>query len=582
MMDLPVMRFGGFEANLRTRELWKQGVRVHLQDQPFQILAMMLERPGDIVTREEICGRLWPDGTNVDFEHSVNAAIKRLRAALGDTADSPRFVETLPRRGYRFIAPVVDSTRGTSAQAAGNALPRMVVLPFDDLSHERANDYFSDGLTEEMISQLGRLLGTRIRVIARTSSMLLKGTRQTVSDIGKAFGASYVMEGSVRRDGDRLRVTTQLIETAGETHLWAESYDRRLADVLSVQREVSEAIAQALMVELLPGAAAASAAEARNPDAYQAYLKGLFHWHKPGDAGLQASLRYFDQAIALDPAFAAAHAARARCYVSRAEYYREAPRTALETARAGAERALELNPREEDAHVVIAEVRRVLDWDTKGARAAYGLAFAMNPSSHAAHRYYAVFLAARGESEEAAATADRGCELDPFCLATSLSNALIRFFSRQYEDVIRRCGDILDKDQTYLPARRLLATALAQVGRYEDAVAQMRSLSRNHLDPVSAACLGYLLAKSGDRSGALAMRSRLAGTNRPEIAPAYWVALLHAALGDQDAALAELQTACEQRDPWLDTIAVDPRFEPLRADPRFRAIVNRLRVSEAA
>jgi DNA-binding winged helix-turn-helix (wHTH) protein len=203
-MDLPVMRFGGFEANLRTRELWRQGVRVHLQDQPFQILAMMLERPGDIVTCEEICGRLWPDGTNVDFEHSVNAAIKRLRAALGDTADSPRFVETLPRRGYRFIAPVVDSTLGTSAQVAGNALPRMVVLPFEDLSHERANDYFSDGLTEEMISQLGRLLGTRIRVIARTSSMLLKGTRQTVSDIGKAFGASYLMEGSVRRDGDRL------------------------------------------------------------------------------------------------------------------------------------------------------------------------------------------------------------------------------------------------------------------------------------------------------------------------------------------------------------------------------------------
>jgi TolB-like protein len=581
-MDQRLVRFGGFDANLRTRELWRHGTRVPMQDQPFQILAMLLERPGDVVTRDEIRNRLWPDGTSVDFEHSVNAAIKRLRAALGDTADSPRFVETLPRRGYRLVVPIADSA--TPAVASGpdpKSPPRILVLPFEDLSHERANDYFSDGMTEEMISQLGRLLGARVRVIARTSSMLLKGTRQSVSEIGTTFGAAYLMEGSVRRDGDRLRVTTQLIETTGGTHLWAESYDRRLADVLAVQQEVAEAIARSLVVELLPGAVTA-ARDARHPDAYQAYLKGLFHWNKPGDTGLQASLEYFDQAISIDPAFAAAHAGLARCHVSRAEYYRERPRVALEAARAAAARALDLNPHEEQAHVAMAEVRRVVDWDPSGARASYCLAFSANPSSHAAHRYYAVFLAARGESDEATAVADRACELDPFCLATNLSGAFVRFLSRQYDEVIRRCADILDKDQNYIPARRLMATAMALVGRCDEAIAGMTSVPGTHLDPVSQACLGYVAALAKDRTQALAVRDLLTRRDGRDPVPAYSLALLQTALGNRDVAIEELQAACEERDPWLDTIGVDPRFEPLRGDPRFRAILNRLRLTEAA
>jgi serine/threonine-protein kinase len=390
------------------------------------------------------------------------------------------------------------------------------------------------------------------------------------------------MEGSVRRDGDRLRVTTQLIETEGATHLWAESYDRRLADVLAVQQEVAEAIARSLVVELLPGTVTAARADARHPDAYQAYLKGLFHWNKPGDVGLQLSFEYFEQAISLDPAFAAAHAGLARCHVSRAEYYRERPRVALEAARAAATRALELNPHEEQAHVAIAEVRRVLDWDPAGARAAYCLAFSSNPSSHAAYRYYAVFLAARGESDEATSVADRACELDPFCLATNLSGAFVRFLSRQYDEVIRRCADILDKDGNYLPARRLMATALALVGRCDDAIAAMTSVPETQLDPVSQACLGYVAALAHDRTRALALRDHLTRRDHRHPVPAYSLALLQMALANRDVAIEALQAACEERDPWLDTIGVDPRFEPLRGDPRFTAILNRLRLSGVA
>ncbi len=218
-MGALAFRFDGYEVNLRARELWKDGARLPLQDQPFQILALMPERAGDVVTRDEIRARLWPDGTTVDFEHSVNAAIKRLRAALGDMAEKPRYVETLPRLGYRFLAPVEEGAAiALSNRNLPRDKPRLVVLPVANLSELRAQDYFSDGLTEEMIGQLGHLFGTRIGVIARTSSMLLKDGRQTANEIGRAFGARYLIEGSVRREGDRVRVRAQLIETEGETH----------------------------------------------------------------------------------------------------------------------------------------------------------------------------------------------------------------------------------------------------------------------------------------------------------------------------------------------------------------------------
>jgi TolB-like protein/Tfp pilus assembly protein PilF len=582
-MGPTVFRFDGYEVNPRTRELWKDGVRVRLQEQPYQILAMMLERAGDVVTREEIRARLWPDGTTVDFEHSMNAAIKRLRAALGDEAERPRYVETLPRRGYRFLVPVEEGfALPLSERSMPRDKPRLVVLPFANLSEVPAQDYFSDGLTEEMIAQLGHLFGTRIGVIARTSSMLLKNARQTAREIGRAFGARYLIEGSVRRDGDWIRVTAQLIETEGETHLWAESYNRRIADVLAVQSEVAAAIARSLLIELLPGAPASGPAGTREPEAYQAYLKGRFHWNKPGEAGLRAALVYFDEAIALDRNFGAAHSGRARCYISLAEYYRETPRQALSAARASAERALQLDPGDAEAHIAIGEVRRALDWDSAGAELAYRKAFAANPSFDAVHRCYAMFLAARGQLDEATAVADRACELDPFCFATATSGALVRFFARDYEMVIRRCRHTLEMDPDFVAARRLTAAALEQLGRADEAVAELEPHSGDRSDAMSLACLGRALALAGQRSRALALKTRLARLGEGAFVPAYGTALLDAALGDADGVIAELEAACEQRDPWLDTIGVDPRFEQLHGDARFKAILNRMHIETTA
>ena len=250
-MDSEVLRFASFELDCRSREL-RDGARlVRLQDQPFEILRLMLERPGDVITRDELRHRLWPDGTFVDFEHSLNAAIKRLRAALGDDADHPRFVETVPRRGYRFIAGI-DRSR-VASRAVSEPRTRLVVLPFSNLSEDSSQEYFADGLTEELIAQLGPLCRGKVGVIARWSSMVFKGSLQRAREIGEALHADHLLEGSVRRDGARVRIIARLIETASESELWSKTYERTADDWLAVQADVASLVARSLIQELVPG-----------------------------------------------------------------------------------------------------------------------------------------------------------------------------------------------------------------------------------------------------------------------------------------------------------------------------------------
>ena len=311
-----VKRFGAFEVDLRARELRKGGIRIRLQDQPFEILALMLERPGEVVTRDELRQRLWPAGTFVDFEHSLNAAIKRLRAALGDDADNPRFVETLHRRGYRFIS-AVEYERGQPARnlhvvrppagrANFTANVRLVVLPFANLSGDPMQEYFSDGLTEEMITQIGRLCPGRLGVIARTSSMLFKRSTKSANEIGSELGVDYLLEGSVRREGDRIRITAQLIETRTEVHLWAETYDRSVGEALILQTDVAAHIARSLAMELVPDQVEVlGRSTPRRTEAYQAYLKGRYHWNRGDTEGTASAIVHYERALDIDPQFAA-------------------------------------------------------------------------------------------------------------------------------------------------------------------------------------------------------------------------------------------------------------------------------------
>ena len=570
-----LVRFESFELDVRSRELRKGKDRVRLQEQPFEILRMMLEHPGDVVTREELAKRLWPDGTFVDFEHSLNAAVKRLRAALGDDADNPRFVETLPRRGYRFIA--VLASKGLVVDvppAPPDYRARLAVLPFTNSGGEAGQEYFSDGLTEEMIMQLGRLGRGRIGVIARWSSMAFKGGTRRAREIGEALRADYLLEGSVRREGDRVRITAWLVDAPSETHLWTDVYERHLTDCLSVQAEVAARIAGSLAVELMPEQ---PLRPSRDVEAYQSYLKGRYYWNRSGDDGLDQALQYFNLARETDPEFAAAHADLARTKTALAEYYTAEPRPLLEDARVSARRALDLDPNLSDAHLGLANISRMLDWNWDDAEASYRRALSLNPSSEAAHRYYAQLLVALGRDGEALTEVQRAVELDPLCLVVGTSAAWVHYAVRDYDASIEACRRVINLDARYMPARRMLAAAFLQLGRAAEAVAELESAATMAPDdPVVLAWLAHAKAMKGECGVASVLVQALERIRERRFVPAYHVALAHAGLGNHDTAFALLDQACEEREPLLLNVGLDPRFEPLRGDARFTKLLERL------
>jgi TolB-like protein/Flp pilus assembly protein TadD len=571
-----LLRFESFELDVRSRELRKGKQRIRLQEQPFEILRLMLERPGDVVTREELARHLWPKGTFVDFEHSLNAAVKRLRAALGDDADNPRFVETLPRRGYRFIASLRDGETVAMLPVMADFNARLAVLPFANLSGDPGQEYFSDGLTEEMILQLGRLGRGRIAVISRSSSNVFKGSSRRAREIGDVLRADYLLEGSVRREADRVRITARLVETRSEAHMWTDVYERSLTDCLSVQAEVAARIAQSLAVELLPEQPVQPSHDAA---AYQTYLKGRYYWGLPGDQGFPQALDYFKQACEADPTFAAAHADLARTHTARAEYYNVVPRMALETARPIAERALELDPHLAQAHLAVANVRAMLDWDWEAAEAGFRQAIALNPSSDGAHRWYGILLAGLGRSSEAVQESQRASELDPLCLVVGTSDAWTRYIAGDHEGAIKVCRYIMDMQRHFTPAWRVLGASLIQMGRVAEGVAELEAAAAiASTDPVLLAWLAHAKAIRGDCGVARTILAALDRLRPERFVPAYHLALAHVGLGDADEAFSQLDVACEERDPSLINLNRDPRFDPIRNDARFSVLLNRVRL----
>src|SRR5687768_11970909 len=585
-----VKRFGTFEVDVRARELRKGGIRIRLQDQPFEILMVMLERPGDVVTREELRLRLWPAGTFVDFEHSLNAAIKRLRAALGDDADNPRFVETLHRRGYRFIAAVetegppvrnLHVVRPLATKPANDIVNvRLVVLPFANLSNDPTQEYFSDGLTEEMITQVGRLCPGRLGVIARTSSMLFKRSTKSANEIGRELSADYLLEGSVRTEGDRIRINAQLIEARTEVHLWADTYDRSLGETLNLQTEVAAHIARSLAMELVPDQVdVLGRSTPRRTDAYQAYLKGRYHWNRGTLDGVTSAISYYERALELDSGFAAAHSALARARIALANQLKQPGRALLEQAKASALRSIELDPGISDAHLAMAEIRRSLEWNWRTAEEEYRTAIALSPSCESAHRFYAQFLASMARFGEAKVEADRACDVDPFCLVVTTSAAWVRYAAGEFDTAIDRSRHVLDMDAGYMPARRVLGAALLGMGRTAEAVAELTmAAGPSSADAVSLSWLAHAKAVAGARDDAAAIVARLETDARSGYVPGYHLALAHTGLGNRDAAFALLEKACADREPAVVNLGVEPRFDPIRSDARYRALPHELRL----
>jgi TolB-like protein/DNA-binding winged helix-turn-helix (wHTH) protein/Tfp pilus assembly protein PilF len=626
-----ILGFGSFEVDLASGELRREGRKVRLQDQPLHLLVLLLERAGEVVTREELRNELWPADTFVDFDHSLNTAVRKLREALGDSAEAPRYVETLARRGYRFLAPVTerepaaplppsaDAVRppapptaargpsltprvvliavvlgaaalvaywvGTHAGPRTRPGPRLTlaVLPFDNLSNEADQEYLSDGLTEEMITQLARLDPTRLRVTARSSTWKYKRADRDLRRLRQELGADYVLEGSVRRAGERVRVTAQLVQVVDQTHIWAETYEREMRDVLVLESEVARSVARAIAITLAPEAEARLArARPVRPESYQDYLRGRYFWNRRTEAALRQALGYFQQAVAADPGYAPAYSGLADCYSSLGASSVVGglpPRQAMPEAKAAALKALEIDGSLAEAHTSLAIVHLLYDWDLAASEKEFKRALDLDPDYTAAHHWYSHCLLPLGRTEESLAESRRALELEPLNLVINIHLGWHYLYARQYDEAIEQYRRTLELDPGFPQAKRYAAWAFLQKGRHADAIAALQAvLSALGRKPEVEAELGHALAVAGRRAEARTVLEGLTQLSSSRYVSPYSVALVHAGLGDRDQALAWLDKAYAERSDYMPYLGLEPMLDSLRSDPRFDALVRRVGV----
>ena len=606
------IRFGVFEVDLASGELRKQGVRIKLQDQPFQALVALIERPGEVLTREELQKRLWPADTTVDFDRGLNKAIARVRDALGDDADNPRFIETLPSRGYRFLSqegpgssraaeitpsqgslPSVPLWRRLPWIAGGLAVVLLVtigyyrltspspridsiaVLPLENLSGIPEQEYFSDGMTDELISEIAKIAS--LRVTSRTSVMRYKGgARKSLQEIARELKVDAIVEGTVVQSGQRVRITAQLIRASDDRHLLSEQYERELVDILALQGEVARAIADSIKIKLTPGEQTSLTRTRQvSPDAYEAYLKGEFFLHKlvPGTA---RSIEYFKQAIKLDPLQSEAYAglAEALCYAGifglrpSAETFPEARTAAL--------RALELDPSNASAHNALANVKQGYDWDLGGAEAEYRRALQLNPSHLLTRSWYAEYLTRVGRFEEAITETGRVVELDPISPLSYGNRAMVFFRSRHYDEAIQSSLKALDLDPTFVNTIWWEGLSYAGKSDFPKAIAAFTKAVSMNDRPLFRALLGHVYGRAGDRTKALGISDELTRMTKQQrfVSPMDF-AILYAGLGDANLTFQWLEKAYQSRETRIHELR-SMEFDSVRSDPRYADLMRRI------
>ncbi len=628
------LRFGVFELDLRAGELRKHGLRVRLQEQPFQVLAMLLEHPGEVVTREEVQKQLWPADTFVDFDHGLNKAINKLREALGDSAQSPRFVETVARRGYRFLAevqvadaaPVRSPELATQPHPAAEARDRrdlastlamlrhllpslawkisvfvllvliaslatwklhswnrpspvirsLAVLPLESLSSDASQDYFADGMTDELISDLGQI--SALRVISRTSVMAYKHARKPLPQIARELNVDAVVEGTVLRSGDHVRITAQLIEASADKHLWSQSYEGELRDTLALQNKVAKAIADQIRLTLNPQEQAAlKNVKVVNPKAYESYLKGRYFWNKRTADGLKVALAFFNQAIDEDPKYAQAYSGLADTYALLGdwEYAVMTPKEALPKAKAAAIKALELDSALGEAHNSLAFCLDVFDWDLDSAGKEFRRAIELNPGYATAHHWYAWHLSLLGRYDEAIAELKKAENLDPLSLIINADLAELLVIARSYDESIRQSRKTIEMDPNFALAHNQLGQAYLQKHMHDEAVAELqKAVQLSGGSPTCIANLARAYVASGKRSEAVKLLGDLKNRSNASYPHASEIAVTYASLGDTDQAMNWLEKGYEER--FNPSVLLRPGFDPLRSDPRFEDLVRRI------
>ncbi len=620
------VQFGVFELDLQNAELRKRGIKVKLQEQPLTLLQILLENRGQIVGREELQRRVWPANTFVEFDQGLYSAMARLRDALGDSSDSPRFVETVARRGYRFVAPVSvvaatpasdvaaeqkSRTRPDKALAAGrfvlNLLAGLVggalllvaasvfniagardwlrhgttpirsiaVLPLEDLSGDPEQEYFADGMTDELITTLARL--EDVRVISRTSVMRFKKTDKPVPEVGRELNVDGVVEGTVERSGDRVRIRVQLIEASSGRDVWAQTYDRELRDTLLLQSEAARDIASEIESKLNPARQPRLAsAHPIDPKAYEDYLKGLYFSNKRSAPNFERAIHYFEDALAREPRYAAAYSGLGEALLGGAfagiPFERNRERYISTAAK-----AIELDPLSPEAHLSLASVHEFCDWDWTGADREYRRAIELNANFANAHQDFAVFLGFQGRFDESIAEAQRAQELDPLSPFVRTTYCLDLAEARRYDQAIEKCNQALELDPTFLHAHGNLIGIYNAKGEYDRSFQEFEkhaSLAGSSAAWAARARLAY------QREGIKGVwRQTLEEQLEPDAGPpdGVEIASVYSLLGDRDKAFAWLQKGYQQRSPFMEQLKSDPEFDNIRSDPRYGEWLRRLK-----
>jgi TolB-like protein/DNA-binding winged helix-turn-helix (wHTH) protein/Flp pilus assembly protein TadD len=608
-----------------------------LKPTQMELLLLLIERRGELVTREQIVGRIWGEDVFLDTNNSINTAVSRIRQVLRDNAEQPRFVETVTGRGYRFIASVVEGREAVAAEpaaaqsaaaagevrespkepvslnraetfsrrrvyvvalglllavsasltfwwfhskarrAAANQRVMVAVLPFENLTGDASQEYFSDGLTEEMIAQLGRFDPQHLGLIARTSVMHYKDSHAPLEQIGRELGVQYVLEGTVRRDSGRVRISAQLIQVKDQTHLWARQYDRELSNLLVLQSEIAQEIADEIQTSLggrkPVKASSASPAFIESDEAYDLYLKGQYFWNKRTFEGFQHAIDYYQQAIAKDPNSARAYAGLADAYALLGPYSVLPQREFMPKARAAALRALEIDDNLPEAHTALALIVQNYDWDWQTSEKEFRRAIELNPNYATAHHWYAEHLAWQGRFEDALRESERARQLDPLSLIIATDNGAILYYSRQYDRAIARFRAVREMDPEFWRAG-LVVFAYSQKGMFAEALKELEA--KNPKGPYDFGTLAYIYGRSGQMAQARLALEKLEQLNpRQALDPAPFIRA-YVGMGDTDQAFVWLEKTYLQRGNTMVTLQVDPLYDPLRGDPRFEDLLGRV------
>ena len=614
--------FGCFEVNLATGEVFTEGRKVALSGQPSQVLVILLQHVGQLVTREELRLLLWPDDTFVDFDHGLNNSINRIRDALGDSATSPLFIETLPKKGYRFIGELrlpedrsasISQDAGSQARvsnpqriiwvlagfvfatglaatcifflrsrATGNetkGIASLAVLPMENLSGDPEQEFFADGMTDELITMIAK--STSLRVISRTSVMRFKGlrARQPVKDIARALDVDAVVEGSVMRAGNHVRITAQLIDAKADKHLWAESYEGDLKDVLALQADVATAISKRLQLSLNAQSPMPLVTKGRNPAAHEAYLRGKYYLNKRTVLDFKKSEQYFQQSIELDPGDASAYAGLAEAYQIQGSWEGGLlpPKEAFPKAIAAAERALQLDESLSEAHAALGYAKLYYSWDWAGAESELRRAIALNPSSDDGHHWYSHYLLSMGRVSDSLAESQRAIQVAPVDPLMNVHLAWHYLYSRNYDAAIEQSRLVQKMDVPVYGGYLFGGWALEQQGKFPEAINWFKKgvVLSGHISHCRSA-LGHAYGISGDKVRATQILNELKALASRQYVPSYDIATVYLGLGDKDEAYRWLERALDERSAWMVYLNIDPRLDELRSESRFKDLVRKV------